>query len=414
MALEIRNFLEGFADREAALRALLTVDESVFGEDFTDEEITSPAFGVVDDDRTFLAWDGDQPVGMSANFTLDVSVPGGTAPTAGVTFIGVLPTHRRRGVMSAMLNKLHDDGLSRGEPIAALWAAETPIYPRFGYGVASKRLGLSIPRSFGTISEAPSDTSLALRMVDPVDDFEQTNAIYNAVRSRRGGMPALDARWHARHVWDPASKREGSGRLHTVLVGDEAGVRGFLRYSFKPVWTSALSDGTLNIQRMMATDAAAYAELWRFAINFDLSTTVAWWNAPSDDPIQVWLDQPRHATRQIEDQMYVRILDLPGAVAARTYSSDVDVVVEVSDRHIAANAGRWRLTAGPHGASAVRSTASADLSLDIRTLGAAYLGGPAIEEHAAADWVTENTPGSVAALGSAFHAAIAPYCPFVF
>ncbi len=414
MAVEIRNYLEGFADRDAALKALLTVDESVFGEDFTDEEISSPAFGVVDDDRTFLAWDGDRPVGMSANFTLDVSVPGGTVPTAGVTFIGVLPTHRRRGVMSAMLDRLHQDGLQRGEPIAALWAAEPTIYPRFGYGVASKMLRLSIPRSFGTISGAPSDASIVLRMVDPADDFEATSEIYNAVRAGRSGMPAVDERWHARHVWDPASKRDGSGRLHTVLAESDAGVRGFLRYSVKPDWTSAHSDGTLNVQRMMATDAAAYAELWRFAINFDLMSKVGWWNAPSDDPIQVWLDQPRHATRQLEDQMYVRLLDLPRAVAARTYSAEVDVVIEVSDRHIPANAGRWRLTAGPRGATAERSTASADLNLDIRTLGAAYLGGPAIEEHAAAGWVTENTPGSVTALGLAFRTATAPHCPFVF
>jgi predicted acetyltransferase len=414
MPVEIRNYREGFPDRDAALRALLTVDESVFGEDFTDEEIASPAFGVVDDDRTFLAWDEDRPVGMSANFTLDVSVPGGTVPTAGVTFIGVLPTHRRRGVMSAMLNRLHDDGLSRGEPIAALWAAEPTIYPRFGYGVASKMLRLSIPRSFGSISDAPSDPSITLRMIDPADDFEPTGKIYDAVRAGRSGMPAIDERWHARHVWDPVSRREGSGRLHTVLAESEEGVRGFLRYSVKPDWTSAHSDGTLNIQRMMATDPAAYAALWRFAINFDLMSKVCWWNAPSDDPIQVWLDQPRHATRQLEDQMYIRILDLPRALAARTYSADLDVVIEVSDRHMPSNAGRWRVTTGPRGALAETSTTDADLSLDIRTLGAAYLGGPAIEEHAAAGWVKENTAGSVAALSLAFRAATAPHCPFVF
>ena len=98
MSVEIKNYLEGFADREAALRKIAEVDETAFGEGFTDEEIGSPIFGVIDDDRTFLAWDADQVVGVSANFSLDVSVPGGSVPTAGVTFIGVRPTHRRRGV----------------------------------------------------------------------------------------------------------------------------------------------------------------------------------------------------------------------------------------------------------------------------------------------------------------------------
>jgi predicted acetyltransferase len=414
MTVEIRSYLDGFSDREQALVALLTIDESVFGEDFTDDEISSPVFGVVEDDRTFLAWDHGEPVGMSANFSLELSVPGGVVPTAGVTFIGVRPTHRRRGVMSAMLENLHADGLKRNEPIAALWAAEPAIYPRFGYGVASQSLRLTIPRTHGTTGAAPHDPSVALRMVDPSDDFEATRSIYNLERGRRPGVPAYDQRWHARHVWDPAGKREGAGRLHTVLAETDGRVRGYLRYNVKPDWTSAHADGTFNIQRMMAGDPAAYAELWRYAINFDLMSKVGWWNAPSDDPIQVWLDHPRHATRQHEDQLYIRLLNLPAALSARTYSGDIDLVIDVTDHRIPANEGRWRLTGDSTGATVSTSTDEPDVSLDVRTLGAAYLGGTTIEEHAAAAWVTEHTPGSVALMSSAFRAAVAPHCPFVF
>jgi predicted acetyltransferase len=414
MPVDIRNYLVGFPDRETALRAVLTVDEAVFGEDFTDEEIASPAFEVVEDDRTFLAWDGDQTVGMSANFSLELSVPGGVIPTAGVTFIGVRPTHRRRGVMSAMLETLHADGLKRHEPVAALWAAEPAIYPRFGYGVATHALRLSIPRSHGSMSQAPDDPRITLRMVDPADDFETTSTVYDIERRYRSGIPAYDQRWHARHVWDPPSRREGTGRLHTVLAETDGHVRGFLRYTVKPDWTSAHADGTFNIQRMMANDPAAYAALWRYAINFDLMSKVGWWNAPSDDPIQLWLDQPRHTSRQREDQLYIRLLDLPSALSARTYSSDLDVVIEVTDRHLPANEGRWRLTGGPAGATVSASTDEADVSLDVRTLGAAYLGGTTIEEHAAATWVSEHTSGSVALMSNAFRTAVAPHCPFVF
>jgi len=177
---------------------------------------------------------------------------------------------------------------------------------------------------------------------------------------------------------------------------------------------SAHADGTFNIQRMMANDPAAYAALWRYAINFDLMSKVGWWNAPSDDPIQLWLDQPRHTSRQREDQLYIRLLDLPSALSARTYSSDLDVVIEVTDRHLPANEGRWRLTGGPAGATVSASTDEADVSLDVRTLGAAYLGGTTIEEHAAATWVSEHTSGSVALMSNAFRTAVAPHCPFVF
>lgn len=414
MNVDIRKFLVGFPDRDSALRALLTVDEAAFGEDSTDDEIASPIFGVVEDDRTFLAWDDDQTVGMSANFSLELSVPGGVVPTAGVTFIGVRPTHRRRGVMSAMLENLHTDGLQRNEPVAALWAAEPTIYPRFGYGVATHSLRLSIPRSQGSMSQAPDDPTINLRMIDPADDFEATRVVYDIERARRPGIPAYDQRWHARQVSDLPAHREGAGRLHTVLAESDGRVRGFLRYNVKPDWTSAHADGTFNILRMMANDPAAYAALWRYAINFDLMSKVAWWNAPSDDPIQLWLDQPRHATRQHEDQLYIRLLDVPAALSARTYSSDIDVVVDVADRHLPANEGRWHLTGGHDGATVSASTDDADVSLDVRTLGAAYLGGTTIEEHAAAAWVTEHSPGSVARMSDAFRTAIAPQCPFVF
>ena len=109
----------------------------------------------MDDDRTFLAWDADQVVGASSAYTLDVSTPGGIVPTAGVTFVGVRPTHRRRGVMRSMLDKLHAQASERHEPIAALWAAQSPIYPRFGYGVASRLMRTVLPRSAGTLFHAP-------------------------------------------------------------------------------------------------------------------------------------------------------------------------------------------------------------------------------------------------------------------
>ena len=281
MPVKIKNYLEGFTDREAALREIAKVDETAFGEGFTDDEIKSPIFGVIDDDRTFLAWDADQVVGVSANFSLDVSVPGGSVPTAGVTFIGVRPTHRRRGVMSTMLDNLHADGLGRGEPIAALWAADPAIYPRFGYGRASRLLRTEIKRAHGDLSYAPVDESLRLRMVESGDDFEYSQPIYSEVRAARSGVPSIDERWHARQTWDPPSSREGASTLYTVLAEDDKGVRGFMRYNVKPDWTAAHDDGKFKIYRMMSVDPAAHAALWRYALTFDLMAKVSWFNGPS-------------------------------------------------------------------------------------------------------------------------------------
>jgi predicted acetyltransferase len=414
MAVEIRNYLDGFDDREAALRAMAEMDETAFGEGFTDDEIASPIFGVMDDDRTFLAWDGAQVVGTSANFSLDVSVPGGSLATAGVTFIGVRPTHRRQGVMSAMLDTLHRDGINRKEPLAALWAADPAIYPRFGYGCATSLMRTEIPCAFGALDHAPSDESLRFRMLPPADSLDTIAPIYNAVRSTRGGVPALDERWHARQTWDPASNRNGASALFDVLVEDDDGVRGFLRYNIKPDWTGAHSDGTVNIYRLMSTDPAAHAALWRYALSLDLVSKVSWFNAPVDDPIQLWLQQPRHAMRQLEDSLYIRILDLPTALAARTYTTDIDIVLEVTDDRFPDNAGRWRLSGDSTGATCERTSAAAALSLDIRLLGAAYLGGAPLPALRLAGWVEEHTPGALVAVDQALRTPLAPYCPFVF
>jgi len=414
MSVEIRNYLEGFADREAALRKIAEVDETAFGEGFTDEEIGSPIFGVLDDDRTFLAWDADQVVAVSANFSLDVSVPGGSVSTAGVTFVGVRPTHRRRGVMTAMLDTLHADGLSRNEPIAALWAADAAIYPRFGYGRATRRLFTEINRANGALGYAPEDDSIRLRMMNSSDDHSLTQPIYDAVRASRGGVPAIDDRWHERQTWDPPSSRHGTSALYTVVAEDDSGVRGFMRYNVKPEWTDSHDNGTFNIYRMMSSDPAAHAALWRYALSFDLMAKVKWFNAPIDDPIQLWLQYPRHATRQFEDALYVRLLDLSSAMTARIFSAECDVVVDVTDSRFPDNAGRWRLAGGPGGASCQRTKDAADLALDIRVLGAAYLGDVSLSEFARAGWIEEIRPGTLGALDSALRTATPPYCPFIF
>ncbi len=414
MPVEIKNYLDGFADREAALRKIAEVDETAFGEGFTDEELGSPIFGVLDDDRTFLAWDADEVVGVSANFSLDLSVPGGSVPAAGVTFVGVRPTHRRRGVMTAMLDNLHADGLSRREPIAALWAADTAIYPRFGYGRATRRLFTEIKRAHGALSNAPEDTSIRLRMLNSSDDYELTQPIYAAVGASRAGVPAVDDRWHERQTWDPPSSRHGASALYTVVAEGDTGVRGFLRYNVKPEWTDSHDDGTFNIYRMMSRDPAAHAALWRYALTFDLMAKVKWFNAPIDDPIQLWLQYPRHATRQFEDALYVRLLDLSAAMTARTLSTECDVVVHVNDSRFPDNAGRWRLAGGPNGTTCDRTKDAVDLTLDVRVLGAAYLGDASLREFAKAGWIEETRPGALSALDAAMRTDVPPYCPFIF
>ncbi|HEX5016677.1 MAG TPA: GNAT family N-acetyltransferase [Actinomycetes bacterium] len=415
MAIEIRDMLQDFGDRKAALEAAQELDETAFGEPVEQDDIESPIYGVVEDDRTFFAWEGDEVIGLCANFTLNTSTPGGELPTAGVTLIAVRPTHRRRGVLRRMLGVLHADGIARNEPIAALWAADAAIYGRFGYGLATQGMKLTVPHTHSTLVDAPHDPSLRLRMVDTSSDFEYVKPVYDHVRGTRGGMLELTEAWNTRHVFDPPRYREGATRAMTVIAEDDNGVRGLVRYSLKAAWpTGRYGEGEVKVQRLLSRDAAAHAALWRYCFSLDLMTTTRHWNLPVDDPVLTWLEHSRQSVREVGDTMWVRILDLPSALAGRTYARDVDVVLEVADRDFEANAGTWRLSAGSEGATCERTSTSPDISLDIRSLGAVLLGGPTLQAHGDASWLTEHTQGSLAAVSAAFEAPRAPHCPFVF
>ena len=415
MAIEIKNYLDGFDDRRAALQAANDLDEAAFGEPMESEDIDSPIFDVLDDDRAWFAWDGDRPIGMCANFTLETSTPGGHLPTAGVTFIAVLPTHRQRGVLRRMMDVLHAEGQSRSEPIAALWAADGALYGGVGYGMATEVVKLSVPHGAADLVDAPEDPTLRLRMVESASDYEYVKPVYDAVRTSRGGVLALTDAWNARQVFDPPRHRSGATRMFTVIAEDGDGVRGFVRYALKGDWpTGRFAEGQVKIHRLLSKDPAAHAALWRYCFSLDLMTSTRHWNLPVDDPVLTWLENSRPTAREVSDAMWVRILDLPAALAGRTYQRDVEVTLEVRDRDFEANDGTWRLVAGPEGATCEPSTASADISLDIRSLGSALLGGPSLQSHGDAGWLTEHTSGALAAASAAFGAPRAPYCPFVF
>src|SRR6185503_18593563 len=87
--------------------------------------------------RALAAYDGDEPVALTGAYRFDLSIPGGELPCAGVTWVGVIPTHRRRGILRDLMRRELEDVHSWGEPIAALWASEAAIYGRFGYGHAA-------------------------------------------------------------------------------------------------------------------------------------------------------------------------------------------------------------------------------------------------------------------------------------
>lgn len=372
-------------------------------------------------DRTLAAFDGTTPTGVTMCFSFRLSVPGQRVlPAAGVTFVAVLPTHRRRGVLSSMMRRQLTDVRDRGEPLAILWASESVIYPRYGYGRASWYLNFTLRRGEGGLTRAATaaweKAGLRVRLAEPQAALPELAKVHDAVLASRAGLFGRNDAWWRRAIYDPPEGRQGAGPLRCLLAEDDAGPRGYALYSGTDRWDEFLPDNVLTVRELMAADPAASAALWADLLSRDLTTEFRIQRRPVDDPLLWQLADSRRARPQLMDGLWVRITDLPAALAGRGYSAPVDVVLEVRDEILPANAGRWRLTAAGPGeaASCVPVTGAPDLALDVTELGAAYLGGTGLGALAEAGLVSELRPGAVRQLSAAMSWDPAPWCPLVF
>ena len=373
-------------------------------------------------DRTLAAWDGAEPVGVTSIYSFQLSVPGQVLPAAGVTFVAVLPTHRRRGVLNSLMRRQLADVRDRGEPLAVLWASESVIYPRYGYGNASGILTFKFRRGEGALATTVPADGLRLRIADPPAVRPELAKVYDAVLPSRPGLFGRDDAWWQRAIYDPAEERKGASPLRCLLAEDGSGPRGYALYSGVDHWADFLPENVLTVRELMAADPAAGAALWGDLLSRDLTSEFRVERRPVDDPLLYQLADPRRARAQLTDGLWVRIIDVPAALAGRRYSGPVDLILEVRDELLASNAGRWRLTTTGDGladgsglaASCVPATSAADLTLDVTGLGAAYLGGTRLGALAGAGLVTERRPGAVRQLSAAMSWDPAPWCPLIF
>jgi len=411
-------------DEHAAFRR---VDEHSFNSGPTPPARWPRTLRQFEADRSLAAFDPALPtgldlVGTAGVYSFPMAVPGAVLPVAGVTMVGVLPTHRRRGILRSMMRRQLADIAARAEePIAALWAAETPLYGRYGYGRASSHAFFRFRRGEGALSpSAPADPALTLRLVEPADVAADLAKVYAAVAARQPGFFGRDDDWWERVLDDPEEERHGASPLRCLLAADGNGARGYALYRTIPRWEqgTVLPDSALTIWELVSADPAAGAALWRDLLSRDLVSEITADLRPADDPLLYQLLDSRRARLQLSDNLWVRIIDLPAALTRRGYAGPVDVVLEVTDELLPANAGRWRLRAsgadGDGAASCTRTDDPADLALDVREVGAAYLGGTRLGALAAAGLVAEVRPGALGRLSAAMTWDPAPWCPRIF
>lgn len=426
----------------ADTRDILTLDTWAFPSAIEVDELEkmplpftwSRVVGVVADvpDHEAVPIDGARPsrselVGMHASYPFaHFPVPGSTVPAAGLTWVGVHPGHRRRGVLRAMIDHHFARCRERGESVSVLTAAEMAIYGRFGYGLAALDVRMKIPRG--------------AQLRDVAGAERHTVRIEQATQERHGDLVAhLHRRagedptghggainrpgWATRETpeletafWaDPVAFRKGKEARRIAIVELDGEPRGYATFRRTLSWEDTGPRGTVDTGEVVALDAAAARALWGVLLDFDLMSDTHPFVIPTDDAITHLLVDPRAATPRLGDNVWTRIVDVRAALAGRRYAADLDVVLQVTDDLLSENAGRWRLRATAFGeASCERTDDAPDITLDVRALGSAYLGGMTLASQATAGLVSEHTTGELARTSTAFGWPVAPAASWIF
>ncbi len=402
MALEFRTITDDeiAAYREAGI-AVFGADPEVEGSSGVEQHRA-----LMGKQQAWAAFDGTTIVGTAGTFDLTISLPGGTAiPMAGLTFVTVRPTHRRRGILRELMRLHLDDARARGYAISGLWASEAPIYSRFGYGLASYCDVYEIANARALrVTAAETDT---LETVDEARAREALPDVYaRAIATRPGALRRTDVWWRERRFLETPWARAGASKRRHVLARRGDQIVGYLVYRQRGKFTDGIADGRLEINELLAVDTRAEASLWKLALGADLFPAVTWWNAPADGPLPWLVDDMRRIKSRRSDGIWLRIGDIPAALTARRYTSDgsLRISVGVATYELAVSGGTAQCTP---------TSKSADVTLAPTTLSSLYLGMTSASQLARADLVR----GDAAAITTAdrlFASPVAPWCPEVF
>jgi len=363
-------------------------------------------------ERMHAVFDSGDIVAGAGAFPFGLTVPGGVLPCAGVTVVGVLPSHRRRGLLRRMMDTQLRDIRERGEPIAALWASEETIYGRFGYGLASlshnidaERHGVAIRR------ELPRDGSM--RLVTNDEALRVFPRLYERVGRTRPGMIVRSRDWWSiRRLDDRPEIRRGGGPLVRALLERDGRPAGYALYrlvqegSTPETWTK-----TIRVGEALGVDDAATRDVWRFLLEIDWTDRVTAQHLPVDHPLPLLVDRINKLRLTVWDALWLRVVDVPAALAGRRYASAAPVTVEVaSDPHFPENVGRWTIEGG----KVRRAGRRPDVRVEIDGLGSAFLGGISFAQLASAGQAEEGTRGGIDRADAAFGASAAPWCAEIF
>jgi predicted acetyltransferase len=354
-----------------------------------------------------VALDGPEIVGSAGAFEFELTVPGGPVRAAGATVVGVLPTHRRRGVLRELMRAQLDDVHRRGEAIAVLWASEGGIYGRFGYGLASVCGDMEIPKGH-TRFVAPVEWPRTARLVVEEEAAQLFPRVYDRVRATTPGMLSRAPEWWTKRVLaDSEWRRAGGGELSYAVLERDGQPEGYALYRLNFSYADGVPTGKTVVIEAMGATPAATAAVWRYLLDIDWMATIEAGLLPVDHPLFLLLLEQNRMKFRVGDGLWVRLVDVGAALAARTYTGQDELVFAVSDPFCPWNDACF-------GLDGAKTRASPDLRLSVDALGSVYLGGFSFADLLRAGRVEEVTPGAVERADALFRTDRKPWCPEIF
>ena len=384
---------------------------AAFGESFGQAEFDHDR-QLLEPDRLIGAVDGDAWVGTGGAFSFRVTVPGGAeVGAAGITYIATAPSHRRRGVLRQVMRWLCDQAIDRGEPLAILWASESAIYQRFGYGIGTLQSLFDIDRRHVRFTR-PAEPIGRMRMVDRDEAMRLIPPIYEARRPDiPGAVSRRDAKWQHELLDDQEWMQHGNGPKFMAVLEVDGAVRGYVLYRVRNEWDDRGPNNQVLALEVLGLDHAAERAIWEWLLDLDLAGHIKTWRGPAPHPLLLQLTEPRKLGLSIREGLLLRLLDMPAALQARSYDAAGSLTFELTDVFRPVNAGRWRLATGADGATIVeRFDGDPDLTLDTSDLASVYLGTFRFADLARAGRVGECRPGALVAADRLFANTPPPWC----
>ena len=364
------------------------------------DEYVETARSLAELDRTFAAFDGADIVGSATTRTSAITTPGGKAKLGYVDDVSVLPTHRRRGIMTRVMREQLDQMRERGEPLAALSASESLIYERFGYGIATWLHRWKIDRRH-TAMKFPPDGGGRTRFISADTARAEWPRFHARVRENRLGMVHYDVNYWRAALRDPEDQRQGASAFFHVAYLRGERIAGLCSYRIR--------GETVMVISLLGEDAEVEADLWRYCFGIDLMTEISGFNQPTDDPLPWRLEDPRRLERTLFDHTWLRLVDARAALEARIYAAPGRLTFRLRDEFCAWNDGVYTLEADPSGAACAPTDASPGLALSASDLAAVYLGGTSFGALARAGRVEELQSGALAHADLLFRTERAPW-----